>query len=430
MTAPARLAAACQELRPGTAADAVGGVTPGWVAAPGSVAEASAVLAAAAELDLAVLPRGTGSRLAWGAPPRRCDLVVETRRLDEVLEHAAGDLVVRVQAGVRLGQLAARLGEAGQRLPLDPPGDGTVGGMLAAGVAGPLRLRFGAPRDLLIGITVVRADGTVAKAGGKVVKNVAGYDLGKLFAGSAGTLGLITEAIFRLHPRPAAAAWVSASYSAAAHAARALIAAGGCVLAPAAAELRWPGLDQPLTVAALLEGHPEGVAERAARMADLLTSAGPAPGGTARAGTGPAISSTGPSWWGNDSVAPGGTVLRVAFWPGKAAAVLDAIREAAVLAGVDPAAGGPAAAGVLHVTLPGEVPAGAAVTFVAGLRQALRAGEDGPARASAVVLDAPPAVRDAVDLWGPVPGLELMRAVKDQFDPGHRMAPGRLAGGI
>jgi glycolate oxidase FAD binding subunit len=302
--------------------------------------------------------------------------------------------------------------------------------MLAAGVAGPLRLRFGAPRDLLIGITVVRADGTIAKAGGKVVKNVAGYDLGKLFAGSAGTLGLIAEAIFRLHPRPTASAWVSARYSGAGDAAQALVAAGGCVLAPAAAELHWPGLGQPLTVAVLLEGHPEGVAERAARMADLLTSAGPAPDRTGQASPSPDITSTGPSWWGNDSAAPDGTVLRVAFWPGKAAAVLDAIREAAVLAGVDPATGGPAAAGVLHLTLPGEVPAGAAARFVAALRQALRAGEDGPSRASAVVLDAPPAVRDAVDLWGPVPAVALMRAVKDQFDPGHRMAPGRLAGGI
>ena len=154
-------------------------------------------MARTAAEDLTAVPRGAGTRLAWGCPPDRCDLVIDTRGLNQVLEHAAGDLVVRVQAGVGLDQLAGVLAAAGQRLALDPPvvvtangrGAGTVGGMLATGVAGPLRLRYGTPRDLAIGITVVRPDGTVARSGGKVVKNVAGYDLGKLFAGSYGTLG-------------------------------------------------------------------------------------------------------------------------------------------------------------------------------------------------------------------------------------------------
>src|SRR6185312_15807086 len=110
----------------------------------------------------------------------------------------------------RMGDVAAVLAEAGQEIALDVPDDASVGGIVASGLAGPRRLRYGTPRDLLIGITIVRADGTVAKSGGKVVKNVAGYDLGKLFAGSAGTLGLITEATFRLHPLPAARAWVTA----------------------------------------------------------------------------------------------------------------------------------------------------------------------------------------------------------------------------
>ena len=134
--------------------------------------------------------------------------------MDQVLEHAAGDLVVAVQAGIRLDELAKVLATAGQRLAIDSPASaggssGTVGGLIATGAAGPLRYRYGSPRDLMIGITVVRADGTVAKSGGKVVKNVAGYDIGKLFAGSLGTLGLITEATFRLHPLPEAAAWIT-----------------------------------------------------------------------------------------------------------------------------------------------------------------------------------------------------------------------------
>src|SRR5208283_2728582 len=126
-----------------------------------------------------------------GQPPAACDLVVDLRSMDQVIEHAAGDLVAKVQAGATIGPLAAVLAAAGQQLALDAPADATVGGVIATGTAGPRRLRYGAPRDLLIGLTVVRADGVIAHSGGKVVKNVAGYDLGKLFSGSQGTLGLI-----------------------------------------------------------------------------------------------------------------------------------------------------------------------------------------------------------------------------------------------
>src|SRR5215831_2550428 len=211
------LAAACPAARAADAGDAVAGVTPRYAASPASVAEASAVMRVAAEQALTVVPRGSGSRLDWGAPPRRCDLVVDTLRLDQVVEHAAGDLVARFQAGAGMRRLGELLAAAGQQLALDaapgggadPAGTGTVGGTLATGTAGPRRLRYGTPRDLVIGITVVRADGTVASSGVKVVKNVAGYDLGKLFAGSYGTLGLIVEAVFRLHPLPAAAAYTT-----------------------------------------------------------------------------------------------------------------------------------------------------------------------------------------------------------------------------
>jgi glycolate oxidase FAD binding subunit len=433
---PGRLAQACADVRVADQADAVAGVVPGLVATPASTPEAGAVLAAAAELGLAVVPRGAGTRLDWGAPPTRCDLVVDTSRLDAVLEHAAGDLVVRVQAGVRLGQLARVLAAAGQRLALDPPGggqdgtgqDGTVGGLIATGVAGPLRLRYGAPRDLLIGITMVRADGTVARAGGKVVKNVAGYDIGKLLAGSYGTLGLITEATFRLHPRPPAAAYVSLASPDPQTAAAALLTAGGSPLAPSAAELDWPAGDAPAAVSVLLEGDADGVAERAARLIELLDTT--------------TVSEAPPPWWGRGpAAASDGTVLRIAFWAGRLPAVLDAIRAAAAMTGVDPAVGGSAAAGVLHAALPPSAPPAAVTEFVTALRAELR---DGPAAAAAdgmppgilpagagtsvVVLHAPPAVGQAVDVWGPVPALALMRAVKDQFDPEHRLAPGRFPG--
>ena len=183
------LAAACPSLSDGSASDAVSGRVPAFVAAPASTAEASALLQAAASAGVAVVPRGAGTGLAWGSGPSSCDLVVDMRSMDQVLEHAAGDLVARVQAGTTIGQLAAVLASAGQQLALDAPADATVGGVVATGTAGPRRFRYGAPRDLLIGLTVVRADGVIAHSGGKVVKNVAGDDIGKLFCRVAGHAG-------------------------------------------------------------------------------------------------------------------------------------------------------------------------------------------------------------------------------------------------
>ncbi len=430
---PEALARACAEVRGAGPDDVVAGVTPRFVARPGDVAEAAAVMRAAAAEGLAAVPRGAGTRLAWGSPPDRCDLVIDTRRLNRVLEHAAGDLVARVQAGVGMDQLAEVLAAAGQRLALDPPGNGngagTVGGVLACGVAGPLRLRYGTPRDLGIGITVVRADGTVASSGGKVVKNVAGYDLGKLFAGSYGTLGLIVEAAFRLHPLPGATSFVTldAADAAAAHAA--IAAAASSPLAPSAAEIDRPGRQAPTRVGILLEGDADGVAERSARMTELLGGGGVA-----------SVSPAPPAWWGRGAAAvTGGTVIKVAFWAAALAEVLGAIDAAASGAGLDPVVGGSAAAGVIYAAVDESAAPAAVSRFVTGLRAALGgavpavslAPADGPpSRASAVVLHAPAQVRAAVDLWGPVSALGLMRAVKDQFDPEHRMAPGRFAGGI
>src|SRR5919199_6892806 len=159
----------------------------------------------AADRGLAVVPRGRGTKLAWGRPPERVDLLVDLSRMAAVQDHAAGDLIVDVRAGTPLTAVQETVARAGQRLALDDPlGGATVGGALATNLSGPLRVGFGSARDLLIGVTLVRADGVVAKAGGRVVKNVAGYDLGKLVIGSFGTLAVITGAVFRLHPLPAA----------------------------------------------------------------------------------------------------------------------------------------------------------------------------------------------------------------------------------
>ena len=406
------------EVREATAADALGvanGPAAPFVALPASTEEAAAVMRVAAEHDLAVVARGTGSRLAWGTPASRCDLVTDMSRMSAVVEHSHGDLVARVQAGALLGDVQATLAQAGQEIALDVPGDASIGGVVASGLAGPRRLRYGTPRDLLIGITIVRADGTIAKSGGKVVKNVAGYDLGKLFAGSWGTLGLITEATFRLHPLPAARAYVTAEYIAVSVACDAVAAAANSPLVSSAVELTRAEPGGPIQVGVLLEGSVDGVAARSARMAGLL-------------GKG-SVADAAPAWWpGAPRADSGETLIRVSFWVSKLSRVLDAIEASDRKTGLSPLVAGSAGAGVLYVRAgAGALPA-AVTEFVAGLRAAV-AGE----RGAVTVLTAPAPVREALarrgGLNGPVPGLALMRAVKDQFDPGHRMSPGRFPEG-
>jgi len=331
----------------------------------------------AAERSQTVVPRGAGR--GWVRPLG--DVIVDMGQMDQVTEHAAGDLVARVQAGATMAHVGEVLAAAGQRLALDVPPEITVGGMIATGTAGPLRFRYGSPRDLLIGITVVRPDGVIAHSGGKVVKNVAGYDLGKLFAGSHGTLGLITEATFRLHPVPQAVAYLTVE-AGLAGAAAAVVAAANSPLQASAVEL---GPDSAVGV--LLEGTAAGVAERTKRMAELLGSA--------------SISSTAPPWWGRlpDPVGPdlAGTVIRVTFWLSRLEDVLAVIADPAVPC----TALGPAGAGLLYVCLDAGTDAG-------GLISALR-GTVGD-RGSVTVLTSSPAFDSP-----------LMRSVRDQFDPGHRM---------
>jgi glycolate oxidase FAD binding subunit len=425
------LVAACPVVREGVAAsDAVAGVVPSFVAFPASTDEASALMRAAAAHRLTVVPRGAGTGLGWGPSPSSCDLIIDLQAMDQVIEHAAGDLVARVQAGAAMGHLASVLASAGQQLALDAPADATVGGVVATGTAGPRRFRYGAPRDLLIGITVVRADGVVAHSGGKVVKNVAGYDLGKLFSGSQGTLGLITEATFRLHPLPAAEAWVTGDVgpSDLAAAAAAVVSAAGSALVPSAVELLWTDPAAVLRLGVLLEGTPSGVSDRARQMAELLAAAG----GTPIA----AIAETPFRWWETGAESgSAGTVVRVTFWLRQLGDVLDALAGAGASTGVRPAVSGPAGAGVLYARLDRATADQDAAGFVRALRDRLKgvfaesADGSGLSRGGVAVLAASAAVLAAAGPDGPLPGLDLMRAVKEQFDPGHRMFPGRFTGG-
>jgi glycolate oxidase FAD binding subunit len=353
------------------------------VVLPATLDETSAVLADAVNRDLTVAVRGAGQ--GWPTQRRavpHADLVVETTKLNQVIEHTAGDLVARVQAGATMGHVAEVLAAHGQRLSLDVPPEITVGGMIATGTAGPLRFRYGAPRDLLIGITVVRPDGVIAHSGGKVVKNVAGYDLGKLFAGSHGTLGLIAEATFRLHPLPESVTYLTAEFPSAAAAAEAVVVITGSAMQPSAVELHWPA-GAGLTVGVLLEGTSSGVAERARQLTGLLRP-GPV-----------TVSGSPPDWWGTLPVSGVGVgqVARTTFWLSRLGEVLGLIADADVRC----AAGGSAGAGLLYLC---PEDGGDIAGLIASLRALLGS------RGDASVL---------TDPWAPADA--LMHAVKDQFDP-------------
>lgn len=187
-------------------ADAVGDARSAWVVAPATEAELAQCLAAVQRAGLHVLPRGGGTKSTWSDPPPAGGVVLSTHRLDQVIEHAAGDMTATVEAGCPVTAFQKALATQGQRLALDPlwPDRATIGGILATNDSGSLRHAFGSLRDLVLGVTVALPDGTLARSGGKVVKNVAGYDLPKLMTGAMGTLGVITRATFRLHPLPRA----------------------------------------------------------------------------------------------------------------------------------------------------------------------------------------------------------------------------------
>ena len=224
--------------------------------------------------------------------------------MDRVLEHEAGDLTCTVEAGIRLSALQAELAPAGQRLSLDPPGDPTIGACLALGLSGPLRHRFGAPRDIVLGVTLVLADGTVANAGGTVVKNVAGYDLGKLVCGSQGRLAFIGRVSLRLHPVPAAAATVVVDTDDPSTTVAAVLASQ---LVPSAVDVLHPG-----RVAVLFEGGAAAVAKQVEAMRRL--------------GGEPAD----PSVWDESRSRQGVARGRARFVPGELRTFLEGVEEAVV----------------------------------------------------------------------------------------------------
>ncbi len=412
----------------------VDGRTPDAVVFPGTREEVAAVVTQAAEDGVPVTPWGGGTRMSIGAPPVRLGIVLGLRRLARVIEHEPGDLTVTVEAGIGLGALQAELQRRGQWLSLDPadPGASTIGGVIAANASGPRRHLYGTARDLLIGLGVVTGDGALVRGGGKVVKNVAGYDLPKLFVGSFGTLGVLVEVTLKLRPRP----------------------------------------DEDRVVIARLDGVKAcGEAVRAVMASDLVPSALEVVDGEAMAalGLGPGAA----VWVGLDGIRE-----QVDWQCAEVKRRLGplGLRECRVLDGAErdrawrslgalPRQGLPEVAGVMTWSvLPAQaaevMEQGAAVAARHGLRSAFTAhagvglvtaalsGSGGePASVTAALEQwrrlvraagghaqlewAPLAVKEQVAVWDdPGPDFRLMKAIKDRLDPHGILSPGRFVGGI
>ena len=405
-------------VREATPEDVVEGVEPSFVVEPGSVEESSELMKLAGREGLVVSPRGGGTKLHLGDPPASLDLVASTARMNEVIEYVPGDQVVRVQAGIKLEDLQDHLSGSNQMLAIDPPEQGaTIGGIVAANSSGPRRYRYGTIRDLIIGITVVLHDGTVAKAGSKVVKNVAGYDLSKLVTGSLGTLGIITTANFRLHPTPEASRTVAVeveSPEAAAGAAQAIM---HSQVEASAVELHYGEGAGLLTV--LLESIPAGVEEKVETASFLLN-----PFGEVRTLSEEETGHPGPST--PPAVGDDEAVIKIAAPPADLADVLGTVLGAAERRGLaHPRITGHAASGVTFVGFSGgDEDAGA--HFVEELREIwVRRG------GSVTLQRAPVALKNRVGTWDNGGDyLGLIRRIKEKFDPRGGMNPGRFVGGI
>jgi len=397
----------------------IDGVAAGNRVTPASREELADALRLADERGEAVAPIGGGTQLDLGMPPTRLDLVIETTRLNKVVEYEPADLTVTVEAGMPFADLQKQLAEQGQFLALDPPAapGATIGGLIATNASGPLRFAYGTARDLVIGTRVANPDGTVTHAGGRVVKNVAGYDLNKLHIGALGTLGIIVELSFKLAPIPPATNTVVGQF-ADAHGARTVInKVVQSPLSPMAIELLGPraasavALPEALLVVFRVGGYPQAV-ERQVRDLSALV--------------GQCLQTSEKVW---EDLAS----MRVA------AQNRDVVVKAAV-----PLVGSTRAVEILEERLAGLDPlvwahAGNGIAYAAcdapsDLEVLRRVRADVTAlgsNASLVIQRCPIELKRALDVWGdPGSGVALMRALKAKLDPKNTLNPGRYVGGI
>ena len=395
----------------GAPTDAVGGAVPRWMVRPGNVAQVQEVVTEAARARVALAATGLGAHLELGAAPQRVDVLIRMDRLCRVLDHQVGDMTVTVEAGCPLSVLEDALARGGQWLPLDPPPleRTTVGGLIATNLAGPLRSSQGLVRDFLLGVKVVHADGALVSGGGRVVKNVAGYDLPKLHIGALGTLGVIVEASFKVCPRPAYEEAILIQGLSVEEAS----ALGFSVLDSAAAPL-WLEILGPeeLTLAIGLGGVHEEIEAARARIAELAArhrTTWRATGDGERARRELVA-----------RVASGVAALRMGVLPADVPAGLARLHQLAKENEMILRYTATLAAGSVRIGILGR---GRVDALVDGLRPWAAA------RGGVVVLErGHPA---ECDPWGRITsGLALMRGVKLAFDPHGVFAAGRFVGGL
>jgi glycolate oxidase FAD binding subunit len=379
-------------------------------AKPTTFDAAAAILASATSDGRAVRIRGGATKLGWGRPTEPPEIELSTAGLDRIIEHNAGDLTAILEAGVRFAEAQRTFAAADQMLALDPPLNiteeaepaATIGGVFATGDCGPLRHRYGQPRDLIVGATFALSDGSIAHSGGKVIKNVAGYDLAKLFAGSFGTLGLILSVSVRLHPLHATSTTALGAAEDPDRLAAAAIALAAMPLEFDALDIAWRAGRGGLMARSAGPEHPR----RAKRTSRLLAEAG-----LRRIEV---IDDDEPLWERQRAGqrSRDQAVVRIAAPPSAVAAVLRATDAC------DGTLVGRAALGCSYVEVDPEA--------VGPLRASLAH------LATTTVLDAPPACRRQHDPWGTVerPALELMRSIKTRFDPAGTCNPGLFVGGI
>lgn len=415
------------------AAYGLGGTAPAAAVLPRDEADVSRTLAVAFRDGLGVVPWGGGVHQSLGRAPSRYDVALDLARLNRVLAYEPADMTATVQAGIRLADLQERLGEAGQLWPLDPPraDQATVGGIVAAGLAGPLRCRYGTARDLVLGVRVAHADGTISKAGSRVVKNATAYDLTKLYAGSYGTLGVVLEATLRLQPRPAVeGGWLLAGATIE-RCHDAVMRILGSHLAPTRVEL----LDGVCLGRCGLSASESAVAVSFAGVRGAVQDQGESVRSMAgelglRIGE---IEDRAHLW----------RVVRDFPWPaqGPDSSAITVLWRGSV----PPSDGGKAVQAVRHAVVGhGEV-AIAATASHGALRGALRATtSDLAARGVAaarealtalggflVVMEAPETVRATLDVWGPMPAeVTWMRRIRSAFDTKAILNPGRFIDGM
>jgi len=413
VTLPEELLATGADLEvrsPDPETDAIDGVLPGLIVAPRTPVAVAAALAWLSERRLSTVIRGNGTR-SWGRPPARVDVSLETRHMRRVLSHRQGDLTATVEAGLSLADLNRTLAPAGQWLPLDPPfGAGTIGGALATNDSGPQRHRFGTPRDLVIGIHLATCDGRLVKAGGQVVKNVAGYDLSKVMSGSFGSLAVIVAATFKLSPLPGASATLVINRVQAADAVAIVERLAATQLEPVALEVRATrgrGADE---TACLLRfaSVPAAVDAQVTHASRLLEGVG-APQVLTGNEERELWHAHEASLWEGD-----GAIVRVSWPPARLAEVFRLLEDLA-------------AGGALHFR--GRAGVGSGLIAIEGddIRgaDAVRRLRSSSAVDHVLILRGSPGLKRSVDVWPALPNAPLIAEIKKALDPNGILGAGR-----